>query len=543
MKKNLTNLLILTMLYSALSFFSISLNAQYNYFAGTSAGSGNNSWYSTAVGYEALSSSNTGISNIGIGYHALRANSSGYHNCGIGNGALEQNTTGNGNTAVGIVCLIQNTTGNENTGVGHFCLWSNNGGYFNTAVGSNAMKNNTTGFNNTVSGYKCLFSNVSGYENCVFGHFASYTSTQGAHNNAFGAYSLYNNTGENNCAFGTYSLQGNSTGYANSAFGHQALTGNTTGYQNVGIGDYANDQNTTGSNNTSVGSNALHLNNGGSNNVCVGQKAGSTRALYNKCTFIGATSDATANNYTNATALGYGAKVSGSNKVRIGNTAVTSIGGQVGWTTVSDLRLKENIKDSKLGLDFILNLHPVTYNYKDENQRGSLYTGLIAQEVDAAAKEEGIEFSGVDKNGEYWGIRYAELTVPLIKGMQEQHLLIEQQQSEIAELKNEINDLKECVYMLCNTSSKINHDGISPQLSIVPNPANDVATISISSNDKMQKLVVKIIDASGKIIRTYNSETVSSSFEINTLTFSKGTYLVQMFNQSEIIKTEKLIVQ
>jgi hypothetical protein len=61
-----------------------------------------------------------------------------------------------------------------------------------------------------------------------------------------------------------------------------------------------------------------------------------------------------------------------------------------------------------------LNLKPVTYNYKDTAQRGILYTGLIAQEVDAAAKKEGVEFSGVDKNGEYWGIRYGDLTVPLI---------------------------------------------------------------------------------------------------------------------------------
>ncbi|MBL0051486.1 MAG: tail fiber domain-containing protein [Bacteroidetes bacterium] len=151
----------------------------------------------------------------------------------------------------------------------------------------------------------------------------------------------------------------------------------------------------------------------------LGKDAGALRAVYNKCTFVGATADASVTGKTNATAIGYGASVNASNKVRVGNTAVTSIGGQVGWTTVSDIRLKENINDSKLGLNFILNLHPVTYNYKDEEQRDILYTGLIAQEVDAAAKKEGVDFSGVDRNGEYWGIRYGDLTVPLVKGMQE----------------------------------------------------------------------------------------------------------------------------
>lgn len=103
----------------------------------------------------------------------------------------------------------------------------------------------------------------------------------------------------------------------------------------------------------------------------------------------------------------------------VGNTLVTSIGGQVGWTTFSDRRLKTNINKSKLGLNFILSLNPVNYEYKAAGQKGIIYTGLIAQEVDESAKKEGEAFSGVDKNGEFWGIRYGELTVPLIKAVQE----------------------------------------------------------------------------------------------------------------------------
>ena len=73
---------------------------------------------------------------------------------------------------------------------------------------------------------------------------------------------------------------------------------------------------------------------------------------------------------------------------------------------------------------------------------GILYTGLIAQEVDAAAKKEGVDYSGVDKNGEYWGIRYGDLTVPLVKGMQEQQVVINAQKNEIKELKTEMYAIK-----------------------------------------------------------------------------------------------------
>src|SRR5438105_11889981 len=60
-------------------------------------------------------------------------------------------------------------------------------------------------------------------------------------------------------------------------------------------------------------------------------------------------------------AIGYNAQVDASNKIRIGNTDVTSIGGQVGWTMFSDGRYKKNIKENVPGLEFINQLRPITY--------------------------------------------------------------------------------------------------------------------------------------------------------------------------------------
>jgi len=49
------------------------------------------------------------------------------------------------------------------------------------------------------------------------------------------------------------------------------------------------------------------------------------------------------------------------NRVRIGNITVASIGGHVGWTTFSDGRFKQQVKEDIKGLDFINRLRPVTY--------------------------------------------------------------------------------------------------------------------------------------------------------------------------------------
>ena len=72
-------------------------------------------------------------------------------------------------------------------------------------------------------------------------------------------------------------------------------------------------------------------------------------------------------------------------------------------------------------------------------------TGFIAQEVAEAAKASGFDFSGVDqpKNADdYYGLRYAEFVVPLVKAVQEQQKMIEAQNEEIQMLKKEIETLK-----------------------------------------------------------------------------------------------------
>ena len=73
-------------------------------------------------------------------------------------------------------------------------------------------------------------------------------------------------------------------------------------------------------------------------------------------------------NLSNATALGYGATVSASNRVRIGNSSVSRIGGQVAWSTLSDGRIKENVQEAVPGLSFIAELRPVTYTLNTRKQ-------------------------------------------------------------------------------------------------------------------------------------------------------------------------------
>jgi hypothetical protein len=182
--------------------------------------------------------------------------------------------------------------------------------------------------------------------------------------------------------------------------------------------------------------------------------------------FIGALSDVNGTDYFNVIALGEFAIATASNQARIGNTNTTSIGGYANWTNFSDGRYKKNVKDDVKGLDFIMKLRPVTYNLdapgisekldEDRDAEGNdrmkigleekekvVQSGFIAQEVEKAAKELGYDFSGVDapKNEkDFYGLRYAEFVVPLVKAVQE---LNKNQAAQIAQLKAENTDVKE----------------------------------------------------------------------------------------------------
>lgn len=541
-KSKLENICFLAVI--SLLLISRPVCAQFNYFAGTGAGLGNTSFYSSAIGYYALSSNNSGSSNLAIGYHSLKSNLTGANNCSIGISSMELNTSGNFNTAVGNGSLLSNKTGNSNTAVGDQAMSNNFDGYYNTALGSYSLTKNISGYNNVASGYSAMKENLIGFENCAFGHFALFTADSSMHNNAYGAYSLYYSKGNDNCAFGTYSLNNNSSGNSNSAFGHSSLSNNTTGYQNAVFGDYAADHNTTGYYNAALGSNALHLCATSNNTVAVGFNAGGLRSKYIKCTFLGTGADASSNALSNATAIGYNASVNASNKVRVGNTSVTSIGGQVGWTTSSDIRLKANIKESILGLEFILRLHPVTYNFKEEGQENITYTGLIAQEVDEAAKKEGVAYSGVDKNGEFWGIRYGDLTVPIIKGIQEQQQLIEKQQIEISELKSMVEELAKSLKNTgdLNPANSKGDLAKEPVVEIYPNPAHDQVSIKISMNFSEEKIVLNIMDAAGKLVKSFVVNSKDAVILCQTSDFKAGNYLIQLSTSKGLLSTHQMII-
>lgn len=436
--------------------------------------------YNTAIGYKALYSNQpvsttTGYLNTALGAQAMRENTTGKWNTAAGMNALLFNTMGNFNAAFGIQALASNTTGSKNTALGASALltqsFNNTGAEYdsqntavgfeslyynnpnstsnavqNTAVGSQSLRANTIGAYNTALGTSALAANTSAFKNTAVG--VNALSTQSfnntgigydSFNTAVGFEALYNNNpssasdGIKNTAVGGLALRSNTTGAENTAMGMQALTLNDTGSSNTAFGLQALLSNTAGGVNTAVGIGSLRFNSSGVYNTGVGAYAGDANTLGNYNTFVGSNASAAANNLSNATAIGSYAVVDDSNHVRIGNTNVTQIGGQVAWSNLSDIRSKEDIRDIPFGLDFIKSLRPVEFRMKDGN--GRIDFGFIAQEIEALL---GTEYNVLGIGGDAertLSLRYTDFIGPIVKAIQEQQAVIEAQRERIAGLE------------------------------------------------------------------------------------------------------------
>jgi|GEM_PF-311598 len=478
---------------------------------GNNAGASNTSGHNNCFfGQAAGPKSTTGDANSFFGSYAGSENTTGFYNCFFGTGAGRFNTEGGFNSFFGLEAGALNTTGagnsffgdqagNHNTTSSGNSFFGNWAGITNTTGASNCFFGSGSGEKNETASFNCFFGENAGKNNnaegqSYFGNNAGYSNTTGFNNSFFGYESGgFNENGGYNSFFGWRSGASNTSGGFNSFFGNEAGLSNTTGLQNSFFGNLAGQYNTTGVNNIFIGGNAGRFNTEGEGNSFLGFSSGlqsttgqsnafiggwsgqNTTTGNHNCFFgvsagtnnisgssnicIGAFSDLFDSSFTNAISIGHSTIATASNRVSIGNTSMTSIGGQVGWSNLSDSRVKTDITENIPGLTFIQKLRPVTYHYDIRRQNALLgitdttnwegkydiekmtFSGFLAQEVEQAARSIGYDFSGVDapaNDKSLYGLRYAEFTVPLVKAVQEQQAIIEGQKNELTELKSQM---------------------------------------------------------------------------------------------------------
>jgi hypothetical protein len=413
--------------------------AQYNTFIGYQAGfssstaASSTADYNTAIGYRALFNNTTGFSNTALGSFALYRNTTGSQNTAVGHEALYYNTTGSSNTAVGHEALYYNTTGSSNTAVGNMTLFYNTTGFANIAIGSGALFQNTTGSSNTAVGNSALESNTTGSNNTAVGYVAGKYISDSTTSNATSTYSVYlgahtrasfsGATNEIVIGYGAVGAGSNSVVLGNDSITRTILKGN------VGIGTTTPSQRLTVVGNIGIqaGANAFI---GTLDNYALSLRTNNTDRIF----------------ITNAGNVGIGTTapstrlaVAGLTSSQAGRTICSDPSGNfyyyVGSCVSSSIKYKTNIQNLGIGLETLLKLRPVTFEFKKDygGYDGTIHMGFIAEEVEKVSPLL-VDYN----NGEVSGVRYNEMTALIVKSIQEQ-------QKEIEDLKKEVEELKRII--------------------------------------------------------------------------------------------------
>ena len=570
----------------------------------------------SGLGYGALSSNTSGAINVAIGTDALLFNSTGSGNVGIGAGVLSNNKSGNQLTAIGYQADVNADGYINSTALGYAAIITanniiqlGNGAVTKVFAGTGTNATLVAGSlqitGGTLATGNVLTSDVNGNATWqpLAGSSANSWSLTGNSGTIDGTDFLgttdktpinfeINNTPAGRIDFSHNALFGLSTGGGdgtyNTSIGDRALNDNNGGNFNTAIGASSLVSNRNGVDNIAVGYFALDGNSGGNGNVGIGVSTLQENSTGSNLTALGNYVDVSMDGFSNSTAIGWGANIDGSNEVILGNNLITSIKAQVnGITTLSDGRFKKNINENVPGLEFIKLLRPVTYNYnikglqayrtpnnqsskgpggtgtaqpqtKDENaivqKEKILYTGLVAQDVEAAAKKIKYNFSGLyipQNSKDTYGLSYVDFVVPLIKAVQQLTASNDSLQNQITDLQNQLNEIRAQVASLASlgTINKENVTTTSIQLSSArleqnaPNPFNQSTQISYYVPQTAGNAMIMVTDINGKNIKTIQLGAMGSGqISLQTSQLMSGTYTYSLYVDGNLIDTKKMIL-
>lgn len=417
---------------------------------------------SVLFGLGAGQSITTGIGNSFLGYNAGALTTEGNSNVAVGESTLTANTTGSNNIAIGEGALGSNINQSNNIAIGTSALFSDTSGNSNIAIGSNALSSDMGNRDVIAIGNT---TEINDNDNAIAIGYSAKIGRNSSFSIAIGDTARINEASANN-SNGTIAIgeevliEGSSKAIA---LGSRAsISSGCNSSVIIGDGGFIG-QNSFGA----IALGSSNIDSSCQSSIAIGYSSSANSPF---CTVVGPdaliannSSESTAighqarinSNCTNSTAIGNNAMASSSNTIQLGDNGIQFLYCAVDVTVTSDRRLKTQIQERVPGLSFINQLRPVTYsrinpqkdkkNLDNQDVNQTLQTGFIAQEVEAAAQAIGFEFSGIKKpssENDYYGLSYATFVVPLVKAVQEQQLIIEQLQKEMAELKKEMSTKK-----------------------------------------------------------------------------------------------------
>lgn len=120
--------------------------------------------------------------------------------------------------------------------------------------------------------------------------------------------------------------------------------------------------------------------------------------------------------------------------------SITTNGTTTSYNTTSDYRLKENLTASRYGLNALMKINVEDYNYVFDSKK-ALQTGFMAQQL-YAVYPQAVQVGGDDAKTNPWMVDYSKMSPLLVKSIQEQQQVIEEQNKKISSLEERLKKLE-----------------------------------------------------------------------------------------------------
>lgn len=231
----------------------------------------------------------------------------------------------------------------------------------------------------------------------------------------------------------------------------------------------------------------------------------------------------------------------------------------------SDKRLKKNVNKFDAGLEEVLQLNPITFQYNGEGGtiNGDEHIGLYAQELESVVPalvkpythEIYEEINDVDhkaqviKTEEYLSIKDNEIKYMLINAIKDQQAIIEKKEERIASLEEQMAQLLDAVNDIKNGISEgtfvsevtLESYDLASLEQNTPNPFNGYTEINYVVPTESRSAQIQIYDLSGKLMKTVNVDHKGEgTLKVNASDIPSGTYSYTLLVDGRVVDTKKM---
>lgn len=245
----------------------------------------------------------------------------------------------------------------------------------------------------------------------------------------------------------------------------------------------------------------------------------------------------------------------------------TNVWASNGTINTSDAREKKNVKELDYGLETLMQMKPVSFEWKEDNANMGTKLGFVAQDLLELVPEVVVTETPVENRetgeityveAERMGVFYDDLIPVLTKAIQEQQGTIEELTEANEKLQDQLENVLDRMEMFeqdlqtcCFSSQTGNEVGTNNNATEnaelgqnIPNPFSESTIIRYYLPDGTTNAIIRITDMEGSPVQDLQvgAQRGANQVEFQTQGLASGTYLYSLFVDGKFVDTKKMMI-